>query len=59
VLETKKWRAKETDCADFWDQIMKDKRFTTWIESRYKLTGKIMTDDDIDNAMTAIGDDDE
>lgn len=59
VIETKKWRAKETDCADFWTQVMNDKRFMTWIENRYKLSGAMMSDESIDAAMENIGEDDE
>ena len=53
-LETKKWRAKDTECAEFWDTLLKDKRFNAWIESRYKLAGKMPSDSDIDAAMDSI-----
>lgn len=59
VIETKKWRAKETDCAEFWDKVMNDKRFISWIEGRYKLSGSLMSDESIDAAMENIGEDDE
>lgn len=55
VIEPKKWRAKETDCAEFWNTLLVDKRFNEWIEGRYKLGGKNMTDEDIDSAVEAIG----
>ena len=53
VIESKKWRAKETDCELFWGDLLKDVRFKTWISNNYKLTPGV-SDSDIDAAMDSI-----
>jgi hypothetical protein len=59
-IEAKKWRAKDTDTAEFWDPVLKNKKFIEYVENRYKVSnGNMMTDDDIDTAMDSLGDDDE
>lgn len=43
VVEDRKWRAKDTDTAEFWGpMLVKESKFCKWIESRFKLTS--MTD---------------
>ena len=37
VIEDKKWRAKETDCDEFWEPILSDIRFSKWIADNFKL----------------------
>lgn len=55
-IEQKKWRAKETDCAEFWDSVLVDKRFVAYVESRYKLNPDSgVADEEIDSAMEAEG----
>lgn len=45
-VETRKWRRKETDCAEFWLPLINDDpTFETWINNKYKLSnGKIIQD---------------
>lgn len=38
VVETKKWRAKDTDCSEFWDMLLNSKKFDMAIQNRYKLS---------------------
>lgn len=60
VVEQKKFRAKDTDTAEFWDTVLTNKKFIEYIESRYKVSnGTVMSDEEIDAAMTAVGEDDE
>lgn len=37
-VEEKKWRAKDTDCAEFWGQVIKSEKFKDWIEANYKVS---------------------
>lgn len=53
VIESKKWRAKETDCDLFWHDVLNDQRFKTWISNNYKLSPGV-PDSDIDAAMDSI-----
>lgn len=60
VVEQKKFRAKDTDNADFWDPVLKNKLFLDYVETTYKVSnGALMTDDAIDAAMDTLGEDDE
>lgn len=45
-IEDKKWRAKDTNCSEFWGPVIKDKTFSEWIESKYKIANASMLDDD-------------
>jgi hypothetical protein len=55
VVEQKKFRAKDTDTAEFWDPVLKNKLFLDYVETTYKVSnGTLMTDSDIDTAMYAI-----
>ena len=38
VVEDRKWRAKDTACAEFWDMLLKSAKFNSWVENRYKLS---------------------
>lgn len=52
VIEQKKWRAKDTDSAEFWDVLLKNDKFKEAIKQRFQVsTGAIMSDDEIDTAM--------
>jgi hypothetical protein len=45
-VDSKNYRAKETQNKGFWLPILSDKTFTDWIESRYLIsTGSIMQDE--------------
>lgn len=60
VVEQKKFRAKDTDTAEFWDPVLKNKLFLEYVESTYKVSnGTLISDEEIDAAMTAVGEDDE
>jgi RecA/RadA recombinase len=55
VIEQKKWRAKETDCSDFWLPVLKDPAFRGWVKTNYKVSnGTLMEDSQIDKAMAEI-----
>jgi hypothetical protein len=42
-LEEKKWRAKNTDTSEFWDEMLKNQLFLDWIKTNYKISNsKIM-----------------
>lgn len=41
-VEDKKWRIKDTDSADFWNQILEDATFKEWIEKNYQFSSNIM-----------------
>lgn len=52
--ETKNWRKKDTDSAEFWLPILKDPTFDAWVTNTYKLamtqmvdTGTELSDDEI------------
>lgn len=59
-IEEKKWRAKDTNCADFWMQILKDSSFNEWIEQKYKIANSAMLEEDMDAFVdSALGGNDE
>lgn len=44
-LEEKKYRAKDTDCKEFWDSILLDTSFNTWVKQNYQISnGNIIND---------------
>lgn len=45
-VEDKKWRAKDTDTADFWGKILTSASFNEWVETRYKIANASMIVDD-------------
>jgi hypothetical protein len=51
-VEEKKWREADTNCSDFWMQVMSDKSdnsFPNWVESKYKIANSKMLDDSLDD----------
>jgi RecA/RadA recombinase len=57
-IEERKWRIKETDCKDFWLQLLTDKTFQQAIQDRYQMAhGNILSDSEIDVELAAIEDD--
>lgn len=55
-IEERKWREKESMCAEFWAPILTAKSFNTWIEEHYKIAmGQMISNDpdDIDDAIAA------
>lgn len=56
-IESKKWRAKDTDCAEFWDPVLKSKMFNQYVTDNYKVTnGSLLTDDSIDAELEEMND---
>jgi len=53
-VDGKKWRAADTECAEFWDSIMKDKTFKEWIRETYQFSSAMG-----ESLNTAIGDDED
>lgn len=59
-VEEKKYRIKETDTKDFWMPVITDPTFQEAIKKRYQIAhGKIVTDDEIDQALAELPDDTE
>lgn len=51
-VEEKKWRAKETDCKEFWMEILTDKSFNDWIKKTYQVSStKLLSNEDIDDEL--------
>lgn len=47
-VEENKWRAKETDCSEFWGPIITSKSFNSWIEERYKIANvNMLTEEEL------------
>jgi RecA/RadA recombinase len=45
-VEDKKWRIKDTDSAEFWNQIIESQSFKDWIEKNYQFSSNIMSSTD-------------
>lgn len=45
VPEERKWKRKETDCAEFWEPLLKDKYFVETIEHHFLLDAPTFTDE--------------
>jgi RecA/RadA recombinase len=57
-IEEKKWRAKETECKEFWMPILMGQAFRDWVSATYQVSsGQLMTDESIDQVMESIEDD--
>ena len=41
-VEDKKWRIKDTNDSDFWGMLLESKKFSEWIQNRYKLSAGSM-----------------
>ena len=55
VVESKKWRAKDTDTAEFWDMLLKSKSFNEKIATMYKVSnGSLMEEDDTPSATDLV-----
>lgn len=60
VVESKRFRAKDTNDADFWNPLLKSTSFKRAIEQRYQIaSGSIMQDDDTPLASEALDSDEE
>lgn len=52
VIESKKFRMKDTDSKEFWSPVLANKNFLNWIEDNYQVSqGALISDDEIDSAM--------
>lgn len=45
-IEAKKWRAKDTDCGEFWDEVLANLDFRKKVEARYMLAGGEINDEE-------------
>lgn len=54
-IEAKKWRAKETDTPEFWNEVLKTKLFNEYVENNYKITtNALIADESIDKEMEQL-----
>ena len=52
VIESKKFRIKETDNKEFWVPVLANKKFLNWIEENYQVSqGALISDEEIDSAI--------
>src|SRR6056300_469653 len=57
-VEEKKWRIKDTDSKDFWMDIVTSESFNNAVKKKYMIShSKIVTDDEIDQALAELPDD--
>jgi hypothetical protein len=55
VVEDKKWRAKDTNTADFWDMLLKSDSFNASVSAMYKLiAGNSSLEDDTPSATDLV-----
>ena len=45
-IETKRWRARETNSAEFWVPVLKHKSFNDWITNKYQISANALIADD-------------
>lgn len=55
-IEDKKWRIKETDTKEFWNDILNDKTFKNYVEQKYQVSHNDIVQSDIDEVF---GEDDD
>jgi RecA/RadA recombinase len=54
-VEAKKWRLADTNCSEFWNQVLSDPTFDDAIKQTYRVSnGAIMSDEDLDTKMNSI-----
>lgn len=41
-VEDRKWRVKDTESAEFWNEIIESKTFKEWVEKNYQFSSNIM-----------------
>lgn len=49
-VEEKKWRAADTNCAEFWNPVLSSQSFKTWVEGNFKVAYNSLlaeTNDDV------------
>lgn len=57
VVEDKKWRAKDTNSAEFWDMLLKSDSFSASVSAMYKLiAGNSSLEDDTPSASELVDD---
>lgn len=50
-IEDKKWRIKETDTKEFWNDILNDKTFKDFVEGKYRMSHNDIIQSDIDEVF--------
>ena len=56
-IEDKKFRIKDTDTADFWIPILKQKTFTEFVKNKYQVAaGEIMKSDQYEIELEDVDD---
>lgn len=53
-IDAKKYRLKDTDCAEFWLPILKNASFNAWVESNYKVSTESIMSTEIDNTIKIV-----
>lgn len=53
-VEAKKWRAKDTESNEFWNDLITDKTFNDAVEARFRVSHSPMTDAEIDEQLTEV-----
>lgn len=46
-VDPKKYRAKETDTADFWDSVLKSQKFKDMVKNKFQLAGSNINEDEV------------
>jgi len=46
-MEVKKWRAKDTDCAEFWDTILTSDAFKQKVKEYYVIGNSVASDEEV------------
>jgi RecA/RadA recombinase len=54
-IEEKKYRIKDTETSEFWNPLLEDDKFRTWIEKHYTVSsGNMLSDSDIDKELEVV-----
>ena len=54
-IEDKKWKRKETNSKLFWNDILEDEKFKSFIEKKYALSSELLiSDDDIEDVLEQV-----
>lgn len=47
VVEPKKWRAKDTDCSEFWEPVLKSTLFNAYVKDTYQISHGALVNNDL------------
>lgn len=55
-VEEKKWRAKDTECKEFWIPVLQSKTFQEWVKNTYQVaSGSILAvDESLEDALQSL-----